>query len=78
MADKPTTSATVDDYLTNEQAAKLLGVEPDTLTQWRYLGKFAETLPHYKVGRRVLYRRGDLAAFLDTCRVGGANYEGAE
>ncbi|MFY4698207.1 helix-turn-helix domain-containing protein [Burkholderia glumae] len=78
MADNPTKSATADDIMTNQQAAKLLGVEPETLAQWRYLGKFAETLPYYKVGRRVMYRRGDLVAFLDTCRVGGANDEGAE
>lgn len=78
MLNKLTTSAVVDDFLTNKQAAQLLGVEPETLAQWRYLGKFAEKLPHYKVGRRVLYRRGDLAAFLDTCRVGGANGDGDE
>ncbi|VWB24092.1 helix-turn-helix domain-containing protein [Burkholderia lata] len=78
MSDKPTTSAPADDFLTNLQAAKLLGIEPETLTQWRYLRKLAGALPYYKVGRSVRYLRADLVAFLDTCRVGGANDEGAE
>ena len=61
------------EFATSKEAALTLGVEPETLAQWRYLRKFTETLPHYKVGRRVLYRRVDLAAFLETCRVGGTD-----
>lgn len=57
---------------TNREAAEMLGVEPETLAQWRYLQKFQDRLPYYKVGRRVFYRHSDLLAFLDTCRVGGA------
>lgn len=61
-----------DDPATNREAAAILGVEPETLAQWRYLRKFADSLPYYKIGRKVLYRRRDLFAFLASCRVGGA------
>ena len=59
------------DLVNNFDAAKTLGVQPETLAQWRYLRKFTDRLPHYKVGRKVFYRRSDLIAFLNTCRVGG-------
>ncbi|MGF6635220.1 helix-turn-helix domain-containing protein [Paraburkholderia sp. MM6662-R1] len=61
-----------DELVTNTEAAKILGVEPETLAQWRYLRKFAESLPYFKVGRKVFYSKRDLFAFLETCRVGGA------
>ena len=60
------------DLASNKDAAKILGVEPETLAQWRYLRKFSDRLPYFKVGRRVFYSRRDLAAFLETCRIGGA------
>ncbi len=43
-------------------AAEYLGVKPETLNQWRWLGRG----PAYvKVGRTVVYRLKDLDAWLD-------------
>lgn len=50
-----------EELIGNDQAAKLIGVAPETLVQWRYLGRGPCFL---KVGRLVWYRRADLAAWL--------------
>jgi hypothetical protein len=51
--------------LTNDQAAAEIGLAPKTLSFWRCMGKG----PAYvKLGGRVLYRRADLAAFIEANR----------
>lgn len=50
-----------DELIGNDKAAKLIGVAPETLVQWRYQKRG----PCYlKVGRLVWYRRADLCAWL--------------
>ncbi|GAA1480619.1 hypothetical protein GCM10009624_10590 [Gordonia sinesedis] len=48
--------------LNSAEAAEYLGVKPETLNQWRYLGRG----PSYvKSGRAIIYRLKDLDAWLD-------------
>jgi hypothetical protein len=50
-----------EELIGNDAAAKLIGLAPETLVQWRYRGRG----PFFvKVGRLVRYRRADLAAWL--------------
>lgn len=52
---------TADDLITDTDTAALLHVSKGTLSQWRYLG----TGPSYfKVGRRCLYSRERVLAWL--------------
>ncbi|WP_019593009.1 helix-turn-helix domain-containing protein [Thioalkalivibrio sp. ALM2T] len=48
--------------LTPEQAAEYLRLSPRTLIRWRNMRKGP---PWVKAGRRVIYRRGDLDAWLE-------------
>jgi DNA-binding transcriptional MerR regulator len=49
------------DLLTIDEAAQLVRAPVATLRYWRHLG----TGPRgFRVGRRVVYRRGDVAAWL--------------
>ena len=51
------------ELLTITEAAQLLRAPVATLRYWRHLG----TGPHsFRLGRRVLYRREDLHAWIDT------------
>ena len=51
------------ELLTIAEAAKLLRAPVATLRYWRHQG----TGPHrFRLGRRVLYRREDLHAWIDT------------
>jgi excisionase family DNA binding protein len=59
--------ASVDDLLTTEAAAKILGTTPGTLNTWRCVKRYP--LAFIKVGRSVRYRRSDLLAFIDARRV---------
>ena len=47
------------------KAAKIIGVSEHTINKQICLG----TIPHRKVGDRVIFTDGDLAEFLDSCRV---------
>lgn len=52
------------------RAAEQLGVSVHTLRMWRHRGRG----PVYsKLGRRVLYLRPDLDAYLEQCRVQPVN-----
>ena len=53
-----------EELITNDQAAKLLGIEPATLVTWRSEKRGPDYL---KVGRLVYYRRSDINAWLATC-----------
>jgi excisionase family DNA binding protein len=56
--------------LTTTEAAQLLRAPVATLRYWRHLG----TGPHsFRVGRRVVYRRDDLQAWIDACRHHGTS-----
>jgi excisionase family DNA binding protein len=67
-------SATIDalqkhlDLLTEDEAAALLRVEPQTLRLWRATGRYG--LPFVKVGRCVRYRRCDLEKWIESRVIG--------
>lgn len=46
------------------EAAKILGVAPQTLAVWATTKRYA--LPYVKVGRLVRYRLSDLEAFISS------------
>jgi excisionase family DNA binding protein len=52
-----------DTLLTRKEAAKYLGVQPETLAVWAWSGRYK--LPYIKVGR-VRYRKSDLDIFIRT------------
>jgi hypothetical protein len=59
---------TPDDLLTQDQAALVIGVKPQTLTNWRCTKRVA--LPYIKVGKRsIRYRRSDVENFIAAGRV---------
>lgn len=53
---------TDNDAMNDKAAAPYIGTTAGTLNTWRYLGKGPK---YYKIGRRVVYRRADLDAWLD-------------
>ncbi len=60
---EPTTDAQPD-LLTITEAAELLRAPVATLRYWRHLGTGPAS---FRLGRRVLYRREDLNAWIDAC-----------
>jgi excisionase family DNA binding protein len=57
------------DLLTITEAAELLRAPVATLRYWRHLGTGPTS---FRLGRRVLYRRDDLQAWIDARRDRGA------
>jgi excisionase family DNA binding protein len=55
------------DLLTRKQAADILGVSKGTLDIWACHGRYK--LPYLRVGRKAMYRRADLDAWLESRRV---------
>lgn len=49
-------------YLRPADAAKLLGLAPQTLARWRVEGG---KIPFIRIGRAILYALDDLQAFLE-------------
>lgn len=48
-------------HLTTAEVADLVRTSPETCRYWRHVGKGPRS---FKVGRRVLYRREDVEAWL--------------
>lgn len=61
--DEPDADTVLADFLTQDEAAAELKICERTLDRWRRLG---EGPPITKLGRRVLYRRSSLQAWLRT------------
>lgn len=57
------------DLLTRQEAAKYIGVEPETLAVWKCTGRY--NLPCVMVGRLPRYRKSDLDAWLTSRTVCG-------
>lgn len=57
------TQRPADACLSTEQAAARLNLSPSTLNKWRLTGDGPRFL---KLGRRVVYKREDIDAFLTT------------
>ena len=53
------------DYLTTEEVAELLRTTPETVRYWKHVKKGPKS---FKVGRRVLYAREDVEAFVAEAR----------
>ncbi len=56
-------------WLRYPEAAKEIGVTRGTLEVWLSTKRYA--VPHYKVGRSVLFKRSELLVWLDSRRQGG-------
>ena len=54
------------ELMTPEEAAKYLRLSPDTLRQWRHLGKGPKYL---KLGSKVMYRKCEILFWLDEITV---------
>lgn len=55
-----------DKRLTRSEAAQHLGVNTQTLANWAHTGRVK--IPFHKVGRKVIYFKSDLDAYLDSTR----------
>jgi hypothetical protein len=53
----------------NDGAALYIGISRPTLTKWRCLGH--PNIPYYLIGRKPLYKKSDLDAWLERRRKGG-------
>ena len=53
-------------YLSQQEAAALIGVQSATLTNWRHFGKGP---PYTKIGKRVFYRKPDIETWFDSFAV---------
>lgn len=56
------------EYMTTAEVAELLRTPAETVRYWRHVG---EGPPSFKIGRRVLYAREDVAAFIAAARSQG-------
>jgi len=54
-------------FLVTADAAKFIHVAAGTLPIWRTTKRY--NLPYIKCGRKVLYRKSDLIAFLESRRI---------
>lgn len=55
------------DYLTTADVATMFRTSAETVRFWRHVGKGPKS---FKVGRRVLYAREDVEAFIAEARAG--------
>lgn len=60
--------------LITEEVAELLRTPPETVRYWRHTGKGPRS---FKVGRRVLYAREDVEAFIEAARRAGPGPDAA-
>jgi excisionase family DNA binding protein len=50
------------EFMDTQTAANYLGLKPQTLSAWRCSGRYR--LPFLKVGRKVLYKKTDIDAWI--------------
>ncbi len=55
------------EWYTRIEAAAYLNVSPQTLANWALDETI--TLPYYKAGKKVQYKKADLDVFLEKCKV---------
>lgn len=53
------------DYMTTDEVAQLLRTSPETVRYWRHIGKGPQS---FKLGRRVLYVRAEVIAWIEAER----------
>lgn len=54
-----------DRLITREEAARLLGVKPQTLASWAVKGWYDNILPVIKINNRVRYRLSNILNFIE-------------
>lgn len=64
----PVNGGTEVDYLTTAEVGELIRRPAETLRYWRWRG---EGPPSFKIGRRVLYDRDELKAWIDAQKRNG-------
>jgi excisionase family DNA binding protein len=55
----------MNEYLTTDDVAELLRTSRETVRYWRHMGKGPRS---FKVGRRVLYAKADVEAFVSAAQ----------
>lgn len=55
--------------LDTEQAAQAIGSNPATMSVWRCTKRVI--IPYHKIGRRVVYKAGDLKKFMQARTIDG-------
>lgn len=50
--------------ISREEAAAILGIRPHTLACWASSGRYG--LSYVRIGRRAMYRRQDIEAFISS------------
>ena len=55
------------DVMTADEVAEYLGVDRNTVYEYAARG----VIPHKRLGKRMIFRRGSIIAWLDTAVVGG-------
>jgi excisionase family DNA binding protein len=58
-------TTTVDEFLTTQEVAAICRTSSETVRYWRHIGKGPRA---FKLGRRVLYERGDVQAWIENER----------
>ena len=53
------------EYLTTAEVAHLLRTSPESVRYWRHIGRGPKS---FRVGRKVLYDRADVEAFIADAR----------
>lgn len=64
------TSVQSDEWLCTKEVARLTKLSTSTFEKARLPGRW-NGLPWYKIGGRVLYRKSEVLAWLETFRIGG-------
>lgn len=57
-------------FMTTQEVADLLRTSPETVRYWAWQGKGPKS---FKTGRRRLYARADVEAFIAAARAGGGS-----
>ena len=55
------------DRINTDEAAAMIGVKPATLINWRCTKK--QTVPYYKMGGRVFYKKTDIDEWVESKKV---------
>ena len=55
--------------LTRHEAAKIIGIKPNTFNLWRAEGK--PHPPFYKINGMIRFKKSDILAFIESRKIGG-------